>query len=204
MQKTDVSSGGQPSGPKPKRYALRGFFSVVQLFVGAAVLAFIINQLVFQPYEVFGQSMVPTLQEGDRLIVSKLGKTWATITRDEYVPKHGEIIVFHNPNNPQIQLVKRVVGLPGDQVIVRDGEIEVYTTDSPNGFNFDDRFGLDLGSTVGNINLTVPESEIFVVGDNRSPNGSLDSRNELGTVPLEQVVGDLVLRIFPLDEAALF
>lgn len=203
-RKFDYSNASPPPSRKPKSYALRGFFSIVQLIVGAAILAFLINHLVFQPYEVFGQSMMPTLKEGDRLIVSKLGKTWATITRDDYTPKRGEIIVFHNPNSPSVQLVKRVVGLPGDRVVVKDGNLFVYTVQRPEGFDFDRKFGLDLGRAVGSVDLTVPEGEIFVVGDNRSPNGSLDSRNELGTVPLDQVVGDLTFRIFPVSEAAVF
>lgn len=200
----EYSSASPTPQHKPPRYALRGLMSIIQLVVGAAVLAFIINHLVFQPYEVFGHSMVPTLHEGDRLIVSKLGRTWATITRGDYMPSRGEVIVFHNPNSPQVQLVKRVVGLPGERVVVKNGTITVYTPQEPNGFDFDKRFGLPPAETLGDVDLTIPPHEIFVVGDNRSPNGSLDSRNELGTVPLDQVVGDLVFRIFPVSDAAVF
>lgn len=189
---------------KPVNYRAKGFWSLFQLLAGALVLAFIINHVIFQSYEVFGQSMVPTLNEGDRLIISKLGKSWSGLLGQDYLPKRGEIIVFHNPHEPQVQLVKRVVGLPGDRVVITGGQIQVVPPDDSGGFNFDERFDLNLEPTVGNVDLVVPEDEVFVVGDNRSPGGSLDSRNDLGTVPLDQLVGDLVIRVFPLKKADWF
>lgn len=189
---------------KPISYRARGFWSLFQLITGALVLAFVINQLIFQSYEVFGQSMVPTLQEGDRLIISKLGKSWSNLLGRDYLPKRGEIVVFHNPQEEATQLVKRVVGLPGDRIIVTGGKIRVITPDQPLGFDFDAEFDLSLSSTVGDVDVIVPAQEVFVVGDNRTAGGSLDSRNDLGTVPINQLVGDLVIRIFPVDEAALF
>ena len=192
-------------GPKkPVSYRARGFWSLFQLIAGALVLAFVINQVVFQSYEVFGQSMVPTLKEGDRLIISKLGKSWSSLIGQNYVPKHGEIVVFHNPNEQETQLVKRVVGLPGERVIIAGGRITVVNEEYPLGFNFDEQFGLILSPTTGNVDMIVPDKEVFVVGDNRTAGGSLDSRNDLGTVPTDQMVGDLVIRIFPLNDASWF
>ena len=189
---------------RPRGYAFKSLLSTFQLVLGAVVLAVVINHFVFQSYQVFGQSMVPTLHEGDRLIINKLGKSWASVFGDGYLPKRGDIIVFHNPNDAQIQLVKRVIGLPGDRIVVDNGDITVYTDDSPLGFDYDLRFGLDLGSTVGEVDINVPAGEVFVVGDNRTPGGSLDSRNELGTVPAEEIVGDLAFRIFPVEQARSF
>lgn len=189
---------------KPRGYAWRGFMSLIQLVVGAVVLAFIINHLVFQSYQVYGHSMVPTLHEGDRLIINKLGKSFSGVFGDGYLPKRGEIIVFHNPKDPQVQLVKRVVGLPGDRVVVESGEIFVFTPGEPDGFDFDQTFGLNLETTVGSVDFEVPPGEVFVVGDNRTSGGSLDSRNELGTVPIRQIVGELVVRIFPFNDLKTF
>jgi signal peptidase I len=185
-------------------YRAKGFWSLFQLIAGALALAFIINHVIFQSYEVFGQSMVPTLHEGDRLIISKLGKSWSSLIGRDYLPKHGEIVVFHNPNEQETQLVKRVVGLPGERVVVAGGRITVVNEAYPLGFNFDEHFGLVLSPTTGNVDIIVPENEVFVVGDNRTAGGSLDSRNDLGTVPIDQFVGDLVIRIFPLNDAAWF
>ena len=198
----------ETGAPKVKRRhgiaSLKGFLSFAQLIGGAIILAVFINHFVFQSYQVYGQSMAPTLQEGDRLIISKVGKSWSSLFGKEYVPKRGEIIVFHNPQNPDTQLVKRVVGLPGDRVVVHAGKITVYTPSNPKGFDFDEIFNLKFHYTVGSVDIKVPEGEIFVVGDNRMPGGSLDSRNDLGTVPLSTVVGNLIFRIFPVTDAKLF
>lgn len=197
-------SGAEKPRRKPRSYALKSLLSTVQLVLGAILLAFVINQFVFQSYQVYGQSMIPTLHEGDRLIVNKLGKSWSNVFGNNYLPKRGDIIVFHNPSESNIQLVKRVIGLPGDRVVVDNGNLVVFTENSPQGFDYDELFGLDLGSTVGQVDTVVPEGEVFVVGDNRSPGGSLDSRNDLGTVPIDQIVGDLAFRIFPIDQAQSF
>lgn len=205
-----TTQGDQPQKPdKPRRAgwlsSYKGLLSVVQLFGGALLLAFFINQFIFQSYEVFGQSMSPTLQQGDRLIISKVSHSWHGLVNKDYQPGHGEIIVFHNPRNTSTQLVKRVVGLPGDRVVVGNGTVTVFTDEKPEGYNPDEMFELDLGHTDGVVDVTVPENEIFVMGDNRLPNGSYDSRSsELGTVPIETVVGELVLRVFPLNGAKFF
>lgn len=184
--------------------SVRGFLSVAQLLVGAFLLAVAINQFVFQSYQVYGRSMVPTLEESDRLIISKVGKNWANISGSGFMPERDEIIIFVNPRNDRVQLVKRVIGLPGERVEVKDGLITVFNPDNPEGFDPDTEGGRDLGPTDGNISIEVPEGHLFVSGDNREPNGSLDSRNNLGTVPIENVVGKLVLRIFPVTESRLF
>ncbi|MDX1765856.1 MAG: signal peptidase I [Candidatus Saccharimonadales bacterium] len=204
------SESDQPSQPKKSRKSnwlssYKGFISIFQLIAGALLLAFIINQFIFQSYEVFGQSMTPTLSQGDRLIISKVSKSWNSLWNNDYQPGRGEIVVFRNPRNNTTQLVKRVIGLPGDRVVVDGGQITVFNDENPDGFNPDEDQQLDLASTDGRVDLTVPDGQIFVVGDNRIPNGSYDSRSpDLGTVPIDVVVGELVLRIFPLTEAKFF
>lgn len=184
---------------------LKGFTSVAQLIFGSILLALFINHFIFQSYQVYGLSMTPTLQDGDRLIISKVEHSIAGISNDEYEPDRGEIIVFRNPRNPESpQLIKRVIGLPGERVVVVNGNITVFNASNPEGFMPDKLFGLELGITAGRVDVTVPEGRIFVSGDNRRQGGSLDSRNELGTVPLDKIVGNLVLRIMPLSDAQAF
>lgn len=184
---------------------LKGFLSVGQLVLGSILLALFINHFIFQSYQVYGLSMTPTLQDGDRLIVSKVEHSIAGISNDKYEPDRGEIIVFKNPRNPESpQLIKRVIGLPGERVVVVNGDVTVFNATNPEGFMPDKLFGLELGITAGRVDITVPEGHIFVSGDNRRQGGSLDSRNELGTVPLSNIVGNLVLRIAPLSDAQTF
>ena len=144
--------------------------------------------------------MEPTLHNRDRLIIWKLPRTFAKITHHGYQPRRGDVIVFHKPDGSDEQLIKRVIGLPGDHVVVADGKITVYNKEIPGGFNPDDQpYGKDLLPTYGNITVDVGPKELFVSGDNRVAGASLDSRSSLGNVPFDYVVGKLVIRLFPFQ-----
>ena len=186
-----------PNQKKPSK--VKNIFSTALLVMSALVFALLLQTFVFQSYEVDGSSMEPTLQNRDRLIIWKLPRTWAKVTGNEYVPQRGDIVVFHKPDGSDEQLIKRVIGLPGERVVVADEKITVYNSEHPEGFNPDDAsYGEKLEPTYGNVDVIVGESEIFVSGDNRIPGASLDSRSSLGNVPLNKIVGVLALRIFPL------
>jgi len=201
-----------PSEQPPKKSsffksnAVSSFVSIVEFFGTVAILVFIILGFGLQSYHVVGSSMAPTLEETDRLLISKLGRTLARIERDDFIPKRGEIIVFKSPTENGLQLIKRVIALPGERVLLENGELTVFNKQNPDGFNPDIQYDPDskFSYTSGDISIKVPDREIFVTGDNRSPGGSLDSRNSLGTVPVENIVGKLIVRIFPVNEARSF
>lgn len=184
----------------------KGIFSFLATLLAAFILVQLINMFVFQSYKVFGSSMVPTLHDGDRLIISKVGKTASKISGKVYEPKRGDIIVFIDPLDPSLQLIKRVIGLPGERVVLKDGSLTVYNDENPKGFNPDTSgaYQADLPRSSGEKDVTVPSNELFVSGDNREGSNSLDSRNELGTVPLDYVIGTLQLRIWPIGDAQFF
>jgi signal peptidase I len=146
--------------------------------------------------------MEPTLQNGNRVFILKLPKTVDSLRGKLYIPGRHEIIVFKKPSDPSTQLIKRVIGLPGDHVIVSDNHITIYNKANPGGFNPDTgtSYGDKLAPTDGNVDITVGNDEVFVCGDNRSPGGSLDSRTGLGLVPVDNIIGRLWLRYFPLSE----
>lgn len=185
------------------------FINAAEILGGALILAFIINSFIFQPYEVVGISMQPTLENGDRLIVSKIGHTWSRITKKDYIPKRGDVIVLKGgvlsrSDEKENQLVKRVVGLPGDKVVIKDKKITIYNQDNPDGFNPDMDFFKKNLSTEKSSDIDtweVKESEVFVVGDNRS--NSLDSR-VIGTVQSDHIVGSVEIRLLPLSDARFF
>jgi signal peptidase I len=200
----------------PKRRGREGWRNVVSTFLIlllAPLVAIGLTLFVFQSYQVDGPSMEPTLQNNDRLIVLKLPKTWAKLTHHDYIPKRGDIIIFVENNLAALgqstpkQLVKRVVGLPGDRVVINNGKLTIYDKQYPNGFNPDTTLPYAKGVasstsvTTGNIDTVVPPGQVFVCGDNRT--NSLDSRY-FGTVPSSAIVGQLVLRIFPLGSAERF
>lgn len=181
---------------------IKNIFYTVLLFILAPVFALLMIVFVFQSYVVDGSSMEPTLQNGNRVFILKLPKTIDNLRGKEFVPTRHEIIVFKKPSDPDTQLIKRVIGLPGDRVVVRDGKITVYDASHPEGFDPDANtdYGPTLDYTVGNVDIVVGENELFVCGDNRAPGGSLDSRSGLGLVPVQNIVGRLWIRYWPLSE----
>lgn len=200
------STANTPAAKPQKVKKENGIVSFVATLAIAFVLVQVINLFLFQSYKVFGSSMFPTLHDGDRLIISKVGKTSAKIRGKDYVPKRGDIIVFVDPQRDDLQLIKRVIGLPGERVVVKDGSLTVYNKEHPEGFNPDTSgaYKADLPASSGENDVTVPEKNLFVSGDNREGSNSLDSRNELGTVPENLVIGTLKVRLFPFNSAKFF
>ncbi len=180
---------------------LAAIFSWV-IFPVAVVL--ILHNFVFQAYHVLGTSMNPTLQNADYLIVSKVGYTEALIGRslgknDLYIPARGQIIVFHYPEDPTKIFVKRVIGLPGDRIVIKNGTVTVYSKTDPSGFNPDVSYEKAGTQTLIDTDVVVQPGEIFVMGDNRTPGGSFDSR-EWGQLPSSYIIGNAVMRLLPLDQ----
>lgn len=198
-------------------------FVVVVLFG-----AWLINHFVFQSFNVVGPSMEPTLEgEGgtnDRLIVNRLPVTAAALAGQDYVPSRGDIIVFKNPLHDSTDgssdeyIVKRVIAFAGERVTVDNCTLLVYNDEHPNGYNpyptFDNLADNDeeVNTCVdgSGTDITVPDGEIFVTGDHRVGSYSMDSRDgggkraTLGTIPLNDIVGPVAMRIWPLNKITLF
>ena len=190
------------------------FSEILSTFIAIVValgLAICIISFVFQSYQVDGPSMQNTLHNNDRLVVWKVPRTWARVTRHAYVPQRGDIIIFNQGNLAEFgqanikQLVKRVIGLPGDRVVVNNNHITIYNKQHPNGFNPDTTLPYGKGRvfpvTSGDIDITLASNQIFVCGDNRTD--SLDSR-AFGPVNVNSIVGKLALRIYPLSSVERF
>ncbi len=197
-----VSRRMDTSKPSKKPHALKEIVSTALLLVFAPIAAIIFTAFIFQFYRVDGQSMEQTLQPNDRLIVYKLPKTISAITHNTYMPSRGEIIVFSLNEKSSVgqnesrQLIKRVIGLPGDRVVVHGGKVTIYNDTHPNGYNPDENTPYEQSTqpTSGEADVTVGDGEIFVMGDNRS--NSLDSR-VFGAIKADEIVGKLVLRVLP-------
>lgn len=183
--------------------------SVIIFVVSVIIGTILINTFVFQSYTVIGQSMEETLHDGERIIVNRLPITWSKLQNNDYTPKRGDIIVFENPNYTSGMkdqyIVKRVIAFSGERVEVSNGVLTIYNTEHPDGFNPNDDFnGEPKEYTSHDGKWTVPDKEIFVAGDNREGNNSLDSRSGLGTVPLYDIIGPVKVRLFPFDKFRLF
>jgi signal peptidase I len=188
---------------------MKSVFSFAAFIGGVVLIAFLINQFVFQSYFVEGTSMVPTLQNGDRLIIEKVSKTTSAIMGKPYIPNRGDIVVLDSTiiraDGAQEQLIKRVIGLPGDKIHIENGTVTVASADEPEGFDVNQRLGLELEPTYSAEpqNFSVPDNHVFVMGDNRTQNGSHDSR-AFGAVDVKDLEGRLWARILPVSEARVF
>lgn len=144
-----------------------------------SVVLFVGVNLVSARIRVDGESMEPTLQTGEYVIINRLSYKFGS-------PQRGDIIVFHFPRDPREEYIKRVIGLPGDQVEVKNGTVYI------NGQALDESY-LDVKTDYAG-SWKVPEGQLFVLGDNR--NNSSDS-HDWGTVPMDYVVGKAILVYWP-------
>lgn len=188
---------------------LKDILTIGAFIICVVIGTLLINTFIFRSFSVIGPSMEKTLYTGDRLIVNRLPVTWSQLQNKSYIPERGEIIVFKNPRFSQgledEYIVKRVIAFEGERVTLKDGHYVVFNSDNPEGFNpDDDNHGLPGYPTSGSVDTIVPSGELFVSGDHREGNYSLDSRNGLGTIPLYDVVGPVTIRIFPFNKISWF
>lgn len=168
--------------PGNKRPAWVGFtWEILQTLIMAVILYFLIDTVVGR-VRVENISMLPTLHEGQFVLVNKLAYRLGEFQR-------GDIVVFHYPRNPNEDYIKRVIGLPGDAVSIAGGEVSV------NGMILDEPYISAPPQYASS--WTVPEGQIFVLGDNR--NQSSDSHS-WGFVPASNVVGRALIVYWPLNE----
>lgn len=187
------------------------------------VVALFIMAFIAQPFRIPSASMEPTLLIGDFLLVNKeVSASRFPALASASLIRRGDLIVFHYPVDPALHLVKRVIGLPGDQLRLRDGRVwidghalsepyAVYLPSAADSYRddfprldradpaVDSRWWIQMHSLVANGELTIPPDSYFVLGDNR--NNSEDSRY-WGLVPRAAIVGKPFLVYFSLKEPA--
>ncbi|HHY83614.1 MAG TPA: signal peptidase I [Clostridiales bacterium] len=174
----------------------------VEILAVSFILAVVINLFVIQPVKVEGSSMMPTLQDNDFVILSRISKTLnldlkygdivvidrRTDRKRSILDDIGDLGFFSRVDNRNL-LIKRVIGLPGDTIEIRDGG--VYR----NGERLDEPYLMEDTMYGREETYTVPEGHVFVLGDNR--NNSMDSR-VIGPIPMDNIKGTMVLDISKL------
>ena len=168
-------------------------WEVTKIVIIALVIVVPIRYFLFQPFFVKGQSMEPNFENGDYLIVDELSFRF----RD---PQRGEVVVFKYPNNLSQRYIKRMIGLPGETVEIKDGKIILFDREGSRVLDESDYLSSSI-QTPGDIRITLAENEYFVLGDNRY--ASSDSRR-WGSLPREDIVGRVVLRAWPFAALAKF
>ena len=162
-------------------------FKTVSTVLG---VAFLIRFFLIQPFYVSGPSMEPNFHNNQYIVVDQVSYRFGS-------PKRGDVVVFKWPQNIAISFIKRIVGLPGETVEVRDGEVYIYNTQNPSGVRLEEKY---LNSdTPTNVRRTLSKNEYFVMGDNRY--NSSDSRN-WGPVGRHLLVGKVWVVIYPFSDFA--
>ena len=165
---------------------------MVKTLVLAVLVVLPIRYFIFQPFFVQGSSMYPNFEDGDYLIVDETTYRFRS-------PLRGEVVIFKYPKDPSQLYIKRIIGLPGESVEIKDGEI-IITDSSGKKILGEDYIPLD-NRTLGSIKVNLEDDEYFVLGDNRM--FSSDSRR-WGTVPKENIIGKAYFRAWPFDSLDFF
>ncbi len=180
-----------PPAPEPRETIWGFIFEVTKFAVIAAIIVLPIRIYIAQPFIVKGESMDPTFEDGQYLIVDE-------ITYYTEGPKRGDVIIFKYPKDPSKYFIKRIIGLPGETVIVANGDVSV---ESPHAALFALEEPYVKNKSADNITAALEEGEYFVMGDNRR--NSMDSRS-WGVLPEKNIVGRAFVRLLPVNEIGLF
>ena len=164
----------------------------LKIVILAAAIVVPVRYFLFQPFFVRGQSMDPNFENGDYLIVDEISYRFRQ-------PQRGEVIVFNSPQEPSQRFIKRIIGLPGEVVEIKEGKVAVYSSE---GRKILDESGYILNlPTGGNLTIALGGEEYFVLGDNRP--FSYDSRR-FGSLPEDNIIGRVVFRAWPFGEVRIF
>jgi signal peptidase I len=212
----------------------------IKVIIQALILAMLIRTVLFQPFTIPSGSMMPTLLVGDYIFVNKFAYGYSKyslpFSPDIFSgrlfgsdPKRGDIVVFRFPPNPDIDYIKRCIGLPGDRIQVTDGvlyvngkpvpkvadgsftsdykldpgeDVPVFRETLDNGKTFDTLDQSPVSRGDNTREFIVPEGHYFMMGDNRD--NSLDSRFDVGFVPAENLVGRASVIFFSLGNDTSF
>lgn len=157
----------------------------------AVVIVLPIRMYIAQPFIVSGLSMFPTFNDGEYLIIDELSYNLGN-------PHRNDVVVFHYPNDTKKYFIKRIIGMPNETVIIKEGAVTIKNAEFPEGFVLKETYINEPFSTTGTY--TTGPDEYFVMGDNR--NNSSDSR-AWGKLNSKLLVGRAYLRLLPLDHISL-
>lgn len=149
-----------------------------------------IRYFLIQPFYVKGASMEPNFYDHEYLIIDEI-----SYRLDE--PERGDIVVFRYPDDPRQFFIKRIIGLPGERIVVSGGQVTLYNQDNPDGMILDEAGYLGTSFTPGDKDVEIGDGQYFLMGDNRT--ASMDSRS-FGPVPRDFIIGKVWFRGWPPEK----
>jgi len=185
-------------------------FEMIEVFILAIVIIIPVRVFLFQPFFVQGSSMDPNFHDGQYLVVSEFGykQTDFTLLSKDIVIRpfksieRQDVVVFRYPKNPEQFFIKRIIGLPGESVEVKQGKVYVYNTEHPDGFILNEQAYIGVNIlTQDTPKRQIKQDEYYVMGDNRMY--SYDSR-VFGPVNKDKIIGRVLLRAWPTSVFTLY
>jgi signal peptidase I len=174
--------------PKSKfRRSVENAWDLIKFAVIALIIVIPIRMFIAQPFVVSGESMFPTFDNGEYLIVDELSYYLGSPHRDD-------VIIFRYPNDQKRFFIKRIIGMPNEEISIKNGKVTITNKDNPDGFTLDEPYidePFDITAT-----YKTGDNEYFVLGDNR--NRSSDSR-VWGLLPRKLIIGRAYLRLLPIN-----
>jgi len=168
-------------------------WEITKIVIIALAIVIPIRYFLFQPFFVRGQSMEPNFENGDYLIIDEISYRLKE-------PQRGEVVVFKYPQNPSQRFIKRIIGLPGETIEIKDNRITISKDGNSQVLDETGYFSF-FPQTSGNISVTLGKDEYFVLGDNRA--FSFDSRR-FGVLLKEEIIGRVLVRAWPFATLSIF
>jgi len=189
--KTNESKKSKPFFLEIKDFSLE----TIKVVIVSLIVIVGIRSFVMQPFFVDGKSMEPNFYDGDYLIVDEISyKFWE--------PRRGDVIIFHYPLDTREFYIKRIIGLPGEKIEIKDNKIIIYNNENKDGMIINENIYIpESATTLGNYAKELKNDEYYVLGDNRS--ASSDSRF-WGVVKKHFIVGRAWIRAWPFNDFSVF
>jgi signal peptidase I len=191
-----VSNSNQNIPKNEGKESFKDFlWETVKIVIICLIIVIPIKQFVVQPFYVKGASMEPNFYDNEYLLIDEISYRFNE-------PERGEIIVFRHPPGEKSFYIKRLIGLPGERVTIKDNVIQIYNQQNPNGVVLDEtKYLPESAKSYDDVDTTLESEEYFVMGDNRV--SSLDSRR-FGPVHADDIIGRTWLRGWPFDRFKVF
>ncbi len=168
------------------------FLNFIEILALIILVVLPVRFFLFEPFLVKGQSMEPNFYNFDYLIIDKFSYRL-------HKPQRGDVVVFKPPFDNRVYYIKRIVGLPGEKVVIEESKIKIFNKERPEGFFLNEDY-IKGHYTLGRMEISLGPDEYFVLGDNREV--SYDSR-KWGPVKKDRIVGRVLIHLsfFKLAEA---
>lgn len=193
--KNNKSEKNKPFLSEVKDFSFETIFETIKVAIISLIIILGIRSFIMQPFFVDGKSMEPNFYDGDYLIIDEVSyKFWE--------PKRGDVIIFHYPYDTREFYIKRIIGLPGEKIEIKDNKIIIYNSEYKDGMIINENVYIpDSAITLGNYAKELKNDEYYVLGDNRS--ASSDSRF-WGVLEKRFIVGKAWVRAWPFDDFSVF